>query len=60
MRALLDLMREKEARVRIIPAICAGVLESASEDLDILDPEDGEEELIEAVEAELERLRALS
>ena len=60
MRALLDLLRENEARVQKVPAICASVLEDASEDLAILDPEVGEEELIKAVAAALARLRALS
>ena len=41
-------------------AICAQTLEHASEDLAILDPEVGEEKLIQAVAAELARLRALS
>ena len=57
MRALLDLMRENEARVQEIATACAAVLESASEDLTILDPEVGEEELIQAVAAALAKLR---
>ena len=57
MRALLDLMREEEARVQEVPAICAQMLEHASHHLTILDPEVGEEELIEAVAAEVARLR---
>ena len=50
-------MREKEARVQEIATACAAVLESASEDLTILDPEVGEEELIQAVSAALANLR---
>ena len=60
MRALLDLMRKNEARLQNIAASCAQILEVASEDLTILDPEVGEEELIKAVAAELARLRAIS
>jgi len=59
-RALLDLLRENEAAVQNVPANCAAVLQHASEDLTILDPEVGEEELIQAVAAALARLRALS
>ena len=59
MRALLELMRENEARVEELAAVLEAVLERASEDLTILNPEDGEEELIQAVAAELARLRAL-
>ena len=58
-RALLELMRENEARVEELAAVLEAVLERASEDLTILNPEDGEEELIQAVAAELARLRAL-
>ena len=56
-RALLDLMRENEASVRKWPDSCAAVLESASQHLTILDPEVGEEELIQAVAAALANLR---
>ena len=59
-RALLDLMRENEARVQKSASMCAKVLELASEHLKILDPEVGEEELIKAVAAEVAKLRALS
>jgi hypothetical protein len=52
-------MRENEARVEELAAVLEAVLERASEDLTILNPEDGEEELIQAVAAELARLRAL-
>jgi hypothetical protein len=58
-RALLDLMRENEARSQTVSAVFEAVLKCASEDLTILDPEDGEEELIQAVAAELARQRAL-
>jgi len=56
-RALLDLMRENEARVQKCADPCAGVLELASQHLTILDPEVGEEELIQAVAAAVANLR---
>jgi hypothetical protein len=58
-RALLDLMRENEARLQMLAAACKGLLEKASLFLNILDPEVGEEELIQAVAAEAAKLRAL-
>ena len=60
MRALLDLMRENETRLQGMASACAAMLKHASSFLDILDPEVGEEELIQAVAAELAKLRALS
>jgi hypothetical protein len=59
-RALLDLMRENETRVQEWAAQCAAVLKSASQHLTILDPEVGEEELIQAVAAGVAKLPALS
>ena len=59
MRALLDLMRENEARVQKWAAGCQEVLANAILSLNILDPEVGEQELIKAVAAEQARLRAL-
>ena len=59
-RALLNLMREDEARVQMFAAGFAEVLEQASEGLTILDPEVGVEELIKAVAATLARLQAFS
>jgi len=56
-RALLDLMRENEAAVQKWAARCAAVLEIARHHLTILDPEVGEEELIQAVAAALANLR---
>ena len=50
-------MRANEAAVQQIPASCAGVLERASKCLKILDPEVGGTELIQAVAAELAKLR---
>ena len=50
-------MRENKARVQKWTAPCAAVLESASKQLTILDPEVGEEELIQAVAAALANLR---
>ena len=58
MRALLDLMRENEASVQTLAALCAGLLEIASQRLTILHPEVGEEDLIQAVAAALARLQS--
>ena len=55
-RALLDLMRENEAAVQKVAASCAAVLELGRRNLTILDPEVGEEELIQAVAAALANL----
>ena len=57
MRAILDLMRENEARVPKSPADGANILQLARQNLTILDPEVGEEELIQAVAAALAKLR---
>jgi len=57
-RALLDLMRENEASVQTLAALCAGLLEIASQRLTILHPEVGEEDLIQAVAAALARLQS--
>jgi len=54
---VLDLMRENEAVVQKLAGPCASVLEHASHTLTILDPEVGEEELIQAVAAALAILR---
>ena len=59
MRALLDLMRENEARVQNVPAVFAVMLAQARRHLKILDPEVGEEELIKAVAAAQAKLDAL-
>ena len=56
-RALLDLMCENEASVQKWAAGCAAALKRASMQLTILDPEVGEEELIQAVAAALANLR---
>jgi hypothetical protein len=56
-RALLDLMRENEASVQKWAAGCAEVLVEARRHLTILDPEVGEEELIQAVATALANLR---
>jgi hypothetical protein len=58
-RALLDLMRENQASVQKLAGMCAAVLKLASQQLTILDPEVGEEELIQAVAAALANLCAL-
>ena len=55
-RALLDLMRGNEAVVQDMHSICLSLLGDASVHLKILDPEHGDEELIELVAAELAKL----
>ena len=60
MRALLDLMRVNEASVQKFSAGCAALLGEASQNLTILDPEVGEEELIKAVAAEVANLREMA
>ena len=55
--ALLNLMRENQASVQEEAALFAELLKSASQHLTILDPEVGEEELIQAVAAALANLR---
>ena len=56
-RALLDLMRANQATVRLVAALFAELLELARQHLTLLDPEVGEEELIQAVAAALANLR---
>ena len=56
MHALLDLMRENEASAQKLAALCAEQLEYARSHLTILDPEVGEEKLIQAVAAALAKL----
>jgi hypothetical protein len=53
-------MRENETQVQEIAVPCAAVLNLASEHLTILDPEVGEEELIQAVEVAMDKVHALS
>jgi hypothetical protein len=55
-RALLDLMRENKAAVQDMSNQCQTLLHNASLRLKILDPEHGEEELINLVAAELAKL----
>ena len=54
---MLDQMRENETRVQEWASACASMLEQGSQHLTILDPEVGEEELIQAVAAALAKLR---
>ena len=54
---MLDLMRENQAAVQNLAAMCAGLLKRASQILTALDPEVGEEDLIQAVAAALAKLR---
>ena len=58
MRALLDLMRENGASVQANLVNCQELLQQASKNLKIFDPEAGEEELIESLAAELAKLTA--
>ena len=55
-RALLDLIHENETRVQTMSVGYAAALELAR-NLTVLDPEVGEEELIQAVAAALANLR---
>jgi hypothetical protein len=50
-------MRENEAQIHTSAAPCAGLLELARQVLTILDPEVGEEVLIQGVAAALANLR---
>ena len=59
MRALLDLMRENRALVQDNLVPCQSLLQQASKNLQILDPELGEEELVKSVAAELAKLATL-
>ena len=54
---MLDLRHENKARVHKLAAGFAAVLEQARQQLTILDPQVGEEELIQAVAAALAILR---
>ena len=56
MRALLDLMRDNEAAVQDRSGGFQTFLRHASVRLKILDPEHGEEELIELVATEMAKL----
>jgi hypothetical protein len=57
-RALLALLRENEAAVQDLSGPCQKVLQQASVHLKILDPELGEEELIQSVAVEVAKLVA--
>ena len=59
MRALLDLMRENEAAVQDDLVPCEFLLQQASENLKILCPEFGEQDLVISVAAELAIVTAL-
>ena len=59
MRALLGLMRENRAEVQANLVQCQDLLQRASLNLKILDPELGGEELIKSVASELAKLTAL-
>jgi len=57
-RALLDLLRENRARVQDMLGVCQPMLSEASGQLQILDPETGNQELIESWALELAKLRS--
>jgi len=57
--ALLDLMRESGASVQANLVYCQKLLQRTSKHLKVLDPELGQEELVESVAAEMARLTAL-
>ena len=56
MRALLDLLRENRAQVQDMIGLCEEILHSATNQLQILDPVLGEQELVECWEGELVKL----
>ena len=53
MRALLDLLRDNEEAAKSMLCLRQIILQNASRHLKILDPEHGDEELINSVAAEL-------
>ena len=59
MRALLDLVRENGASLQANLVSCEYLLQQASKNLTILDPELGDEELVISVTAELAKMTAL-
>ena len=59
MHALLDIMRENGVAVQENLVSCEYMLQQASENLTILDPELGEEELAKSVAAELAQVTSL-
>jgi hypothetical protein len=58
-RALLDLMRENEAAVQDDLVPCEFLLQQVSENLKILGPELGDQDLVISVAAELAKVTAL-
>ena len=59
MRALLDLMSENGVAVQENLLHCRSLLGKASTHLQILDQEQGEQELVKSVAAELAKVKAL-
>jgi len=57
---VLDLMRENTAAVQASLLHCQGILRHAMKHLKVLDPELGEEELINSVAAEQANLREMA
>ena len=57
MRALLDLLRENRAAVQDMAARCIEMMDRARSELKVLDPETGDEELIESWAGERAQLR---
>jgi len=58
-RALLDLVRENGASVQDNLVVCQKLLQQACKLFQILDPEHGEQKLVNFVAAELDRLTVL-
>jgi hypothetical protein len=56
---MLTMIREDEEKVQMVAAMCAGILTFASGVLTILDPADGDKELMQAVVATLTKLYML-
>ena len=57
---MLDVMRENEPGVENLAGGCEEVLAQASSCLMLLDPDDGEEELIKAVAVQLAKVRRMA
>ena len=60
MRALLDLLRENEAKGHRMLRQTQDLLDEASSRLEVLDSQRGEEELVKSVAVELANLREMA
>jgi hypothetical protein len=56
-RAMIDMIREDEQKVQMVAAMCVSILIHACDVLTILDPELGDEELIQAVASTLTKIK---